>query len=460
MIIPSPPCGRPASITRRPPLPFARIALFAAGACLLTTAFAGPTGAEKAIPMKQFTTLAQKMKSGAPVTVAYLGGSITNGAGTHPQKGTGPLGEYDYSDYDPEKHSWRALTFAWLKENYETRPGQFEMIHAALGGTGSELGAYRYALDVGPSDPDLLFIEFVVNDAGAGPLSDDPHAAGSIYRTLKSIVSQARSDNPDIAIFMPFSTMRDFPTDTSQKRENVASSRARYTRAAVQYQIPFVDIAKAYFENDLAPEIDRERIFDGEMSPGNGVHPSPHGHKAFAMAVNQTVEQILNSGEFCFPPADALPGTAPFPIAPRVFLAQDLVEFADGWELVEDSKAQARYSIFAGKKTLLASDAGATLRFPFKGSAIALWPQFDLGAGLSGRMEVLLDGESVCFMTGGNPVAAGDRKINRYERVASGLDPSQEHILELRVLETAPVRLALHGICIDQGEQSGKPKLP
>ncbi|MBR4259400.1 MAG: SGNH/GDSL hydrolase family protein, partial [Kiritimatiellae bacterium] len=58
-----------------------------------------------------------KLKAGKPVTVAYLGGSIT------------------------EMSGWRNMTTDWLRKTYPA--AEVEEVHAAIGGTGSGLGVFR-----------------------------------------------------------------------------------------------------------------------------------------------------------------------------------------------------------------------------------------------------------------------------------------------------------------------------
>ena len=93
----------------------------------------------------------QKAKSGKPVTLAYIGGSITQGAGATPIH----TECYAYK-------SWKMFQkkFA-IKENVK-------FIKAGVGGTPSELGMLRFERDVlrENEQPDIIVIEFAVNDEG------------------------------------------------------------------------------------------------------------------------------------------------------------------------------------------------------------------------------------------------------------------------------------------------------
>src|SRR5580698_2591892 len=90
------------------------------------------------------------------IKVAYLGGSITAQAG------------------------YRVKSLAHFRTMFP--PAKFSEINAAIGGTGSDLGVFRVQQDVLDQHPDLLFVEFAVNDGGAAP--------EQIFRCMEGIVRQ------------------------------------------------------------------------------------------------------------------------------------------------------------------------------------------------------------------------------------------------------------------------------
>ena len=89
-----------------------------------------------------------KLAQGQDVTVVFFGGSITWGGNA--------------SDID--QGSYRARTTQWLKQQYPQ--SNITSINAGIGGTGSDLGAFRCKPDVLAHKPDLVFVEFAVNDGG------------------------------------------------------------------------------------------------------------------------------------------------------------------------------------------------------------------------------------------------------------------------------------------------------
>ena len=98
-----------------------------------------------------------KLEAGGTVRIAYLGGSITEAAG------------------------WRVLSRKWFAEQYPQ--ARVEEIRATMSGTGAEFGACRLQSHVLRHSPDLVFVEFAVNGAGA----TDQRA----IRSVEGIVRQA-----------------------------------------------------------------------------------------------------------------------------------------------------------------------------------------------------------------------------------------------------------------------------
>lgn len=94
----------------------------------------------------------QKAERGEEITIAYIGGSITQGAGAIPINSEC----YAYKSY----------------QSFAKQFGKGENVHfvkAGVGGTPSELGMIRFERDVlrdGAVTPDIVVVEFAVNDEG------------------------------------------------------------------------------------------------------------------------------------------------------------------------------------------------------------------------------------------------------------------------------------------------------
>lgn len=91
--------------------------------------------------------------SSEPLSVVFLGGSLT--AGDIDYEGT-PLTDWNMK--------WPNTVLRFLSGLFPGR--KIEAHNAGLGGTGSEYGSIRFSKDVARFKPDLVFIEFSVNDCG------------------------------------------------------------------------------------------------------------------------------------------------------------------------------------------------------------------------------------------------------------------------------------------------------
>src|SRR4051812_40437497 len=87
--------------------------------------------------------VARKLAAGAAVTVVFLGGSVTEGGGAE---------------------GYVARSQRWFDATYGA--GRVTVVNAGIGGTDSDFGEQRFARDVLANRPDLVVIEFAVNDHG------------------------------------------------------------------------------------------------------------------------------------------------------------------------------------------------------------------------------------------------------------------------------------------------------
>ncbi|RKX43906.1 MAG: hypothetical protein DRP64_07590 [Verrucomicrobia bacterium] len=388
-------------------------------------------------PVPEFRKFIQKAESAQPVVIAYLGGSITEGATTFPSTGTNALGEvFDYSSFNAQKDSWRALSYEWLRTRFEQTPGQFRQVNAAIGGTPSLLGAYRLEQDVLGESPDLVFVEFAVNDSGVAPLTRaNPDALQSILRTTRSIVERLREQNPNVAIMMPLSPHRMLEGSAhSPWAEALDLGHDQMLLSAESLRVPYVSLREAFYgDPGKQPP---EPYYDGEDSAGNYVHPAPHGHRAYAKAVEQALSDIFETRTFAFHlPEAERKFVAPAPVAPRLILPETLVSHSKGWEVE-----------MIGGHTCLASSADGALEYIFSGTAVALW--FDIQG--TGCLEIYLDGKKVGLYANGVSVE-GDFQ-GRFCPIADALDRSKPHTLRLVPApgDTRP-RIMLRAVAVDTG---------
>lgn len=182
-----------------------------------------------------------KAKAGEDVTVAYIGGSITQGAGAK------PIGTASYA----------YLSYQAFKKRFGKGDGSnVHFVKAGVGGTPSELGLTRYEDDVlrkGAVAPDVLIIEFAVNDAG-----DETN--GVCYESL-ALKAMEGPGNP--AVILLFSVFQ----DDYNLQDNLS-------RVGYHYDLPMVSIKNAvtpqFYED--TPVITKRQFFYDLYHPSNEGH--------------------------------------------------------------------------------------------------------------------------------------------------------------------------------------------
>lgn len=193
---------------------------------------------------KRLKTAIEKAKSGEDVTIAYIGGSITQGAGAKPIN----TSCYAYRSY---------LKF---KELFGKGDGSnVHFIKAGVGGTPSELGMIRYERDVlrdGNVKPDIVIVEFAVNDEG-------DETKGECFESLCLKILSA-TNNP--AVILLFSVFID-----DYNLQDRLGPIGRY------YNLPIVSVKDAVVEQFMLTKaegniISRRQYFYDVYHPTNDGH--------------------------------------------------------------------------------------------------------------------------------------------------------------------------------------------
>lgn len=323
--------------------------------------------AQKIQPREGIGHVMAKIRAGQKVTVAYLGGSITAADG------------------------WRPKTTAWLQKTF---PGaQFEEVHAAIGGTGSDLGVFRVGYDVLQYNPDLLFVEFAVNDGGAAP--------EAIWRNMEGIVRQTWRKAPQTDIVFAY-TIHEGMIEDLKKGFCPRSASAMelladfYGIPSVNFQVPVVELLqqdKLVFKADKQPEGDKIWF------AADGCHPRDAGHEIYLQLMAQAITQMQDSR-----PADhqaklATAFVADNAEAAKMVPVQEKMLSGD-WEALADDDAKQRAFGKRLGQIWMAAQPGSKLHFKFKGSAAKL---YDLLGPDGGQVIITVDGKA-----GGKPVPRFD----------------------------------------------------
>ena len=304
-----------------------------------------------------------KLQAGKAVTIAYLGGSITAQPG------------------------WRPKTLAWLREQYPE--ATVNEVHAAIGGTGSDLGVFRLNHDVLRHRPDLLFVEFAVNDGGAPP--------DRIHRSMEGIVRQTWKADPNTDVCYVYTLTQGMLKDLQDGKCPRAASAME--ALADHYGIPSIhmglEVARLEAQGKVAfkapkPKTDEEKAaLEGKvLFSGDGVHPyTDSGHQLYLEAVVRSMAQIKPAGK----PG---PHTVGIPLVADNWERAKLVPFSraklsSGWQQL-DQKTHHLAKRFANRMPEMwkATAAGETVSFRFRGTHVGF---YDLLGPDCGQVTVTVD---------------------------------------------------------------------
>lgn len=216
--------------------------------------------------------LINKARAGEEVTVAYIGGSITGGAGAKPNTES-----YTYKSYKAIKK----LCGENSRVNY---------IKAGVGGTPSEFGIIRYEHDVLKDNtvlPDLVVVEFAVNDA-------DDETKGDCYESLVYRILQAANKPAVILLFAVF--------------ENDWNLQDRLACVGYNYDIPMVSVKDAVVDQFKLTR-DNGNVITKRQFFYDIYHPTNDGHTIMADCITYLIEQAMyenpseNDIDLCKAPA-------------------------------------------------------------------------------------------------------------------------------------------------------------
>ncbi len=182
-------------------------ALFAPARAIATTGGVS----EKRTLANTYKCLTEKKE----LNVLYIGGSLTVGTGS------------------TNTECWRAYTTKWFKEAYPN--AKINEINSAIGGTGSIFGLARTKRDIIAYKPDLVFIEFAMNDTYMGLTG----AQAGTY--MEGMVRQINEALPSCDIIFVLTT------DQSRVGQNYIM-RDAHIQIADFYGVPYIDVGAALVE--------------------------------------------------------------------------------------------------------------------------------------------------------------------------------------------------------------------
>jgi len=293
-----------------------------------------------------------RASAGESLNVAFLGGSITVAQG------------------------WRVHVLGQLRAAYPQ--AQIHELFAAISNTDSAYGACRLGNDVLARSPDLLFVEFAVNDTGAAP--------ERIRAAMEGIVLQTRRANPATELCFVYTLSQSQLPDYQAGR--LAVTARAMDEIATHHGIPSVavgfEVVRQLAEGRLvfrgpSTGLDAEgRDPEGRhVLTGDGIHPLAGGHRLYFTVIEPALRQFLSVAPPALPPA-APSATPPAPLTAEPWVRATILPLADTartgeWTPLPAEDRRARVHPAPIMPTIwLAPEAGASLAFEFTGTRFGL----------------------------------------------------------------------------------------
>ncbi len=189
----------------------------------------------------------KRAAAGEKLTIGYLGGSITMG-----------------SVATVQEKCYAYLSHMWWKETFPQAEIQF--VNAGIGATTSQFGVARVEEDLLRYEPDVVFIEFTVND------DSTPH----FQETYEGLVRRVYGSKLAPAVV----TLQNAFYHDGVCAEEIHTPVAKF------YELPCVS-----FKKSVVARVMEGVIVEEDITPDH-LHPNDKGHALLAETVKYFLEQV------------------------------------------------------------------------------------------------------------------------------------------------------------------------
>lgn len=342
-----------------------------------------------------------KLRRGETVSVAALGGSITAGHQAKP----------------PSSAGWAGLVARWWREKAAETGGAIEYHNAGASGTDSAFGSVRVKDQVLVYEPDVVFVEFAINDQWLN--------SRVRRRSYEGVLRQLLADSDRSVVLLAL----------NEKADPNKSTRAEEEQIGAHYGLPILAWADWV----------KLSAWDLYFTGGETIHPNNEGHANIAAGITAYLDAVWDS----LPPDDAIPPVDTGLPAARVsgefqnitLIGGDNTEAlvdpleSTGWQtqkaILPDEWINSGKGLLTGWTT---DKAGAELRIRVRGKSVgALFTESDQHRNGLAWIEDS-DGTEKPKVTINTYVSYRTGYYGyAYAEIADNLDPEQEYILHLAV---------------------------
>lgn len=196
---------------------------------------------------KRLAACMRRAKTGAELTIGFLGGSITQGS---------------LASADDKTYAY--LVYQWWQRSFPN--SSFHYVNGGIGGTTSHFGAARAVEDLLMYQPDVVVIDFSVND--------DPNEF--FQETFEGVLRKILGWQSKPAVLL----LNNVFYDTG------VSAQAYHNALADYYGVPYVSIRDSIYRKII------EGIYRREEITPDGLHPNDKGHELVAGEIIRLLECV------------------------------------------------------------------------------------------------------------------------------------------------------------------------
>lgn len=189
----------------------------------------------------------KKAQDGGDVTISYIGGSITQGSTAGDQL------------------CYAALTTDWFRTTFPNANIIYN--RAGIGATGSYIGVHRVDEDVLANNPDLVFVEFSVNDT-----TEATERNQNSYDSLLRKIWNYKSAPAIICVCMT--------------QEDGTSFQDYHAEIAKSYDLPIIS-----YKNTILAAI-KDGMFVWDTISDDNIHPNIQGHDLLTKIITSYLRDV------------------------------------------------------------------------------------------------------------------------------------------------------------------------
>jgi len=187
---------------------------------------------------RRMKAVIERARAGEQVTIAYIGGSITEGY------------------HGGQDGNYAILSYQYFARTFGTG-SNVHYVNAGMSGTPSKLALIRLERDVERHRPDIVFVEYAINDDSSDPVNRIAFES-LVIRLLRS------PEQPAVVLVFTIS-------------EDGGSAQNEMERVGAHYKLPMISVRDA-----IMPEIEAGTMDWSRDYAKDHFHPEPPGHALIA----------------------------------------------------------------------------------------------------------------------------------------------------------------------------------